>query len=202
MLKIFTSPERRSRSSAFCDGISRRNFLKIGGLGSAAGGLGLSLPDLLALESGAGIGSSHKSVILIYLVGGPPHQDMFDLKPDAPSEYAGPHRPIGTNVDGIEICELFPQMAKRMDKFAVIRSLVGAQGFPSVPFGHTASTPQASTNTDRAASIKDFDATRVNTLRRRSKSEQVGQSVKNSSSVVCRCARRCAGEHERAVGPA
>jgi hypothetical protein len=81
-------------------------------------------------------------------------------------------------------------------------SLVGAQGFPSVPFGHTASTPQASTNTDRAASIKDFDATRVNTLRRRSKSEQVGQSVKNSSSVVCRCARRCAGEHERAVGPA
>jgi len=128
MIKIFTSRETRARSSSFCDGINRRNFLKIGGLGTVASGLGLSLPELLSLEARAGIGSSHKSVILIYLVGGPPHQDMFDLKPNAPSEYAGPHRPIGTNVDGIEICELFPMMAKRMDKFAIIRSLVGAQG--------------------------------------------------------------------------
>ncbi len=120
MLKIFAPGDRRSQ---FCDGINRRNFLRIGGLGAA----GLSLPQLLAAESKAGIGSSTKSVILIYLVGGPPHQDMFDLKRDAPSEIAGPMRPIGTNVPGIEICELFPQMAKRMDKFAIIRSLVGAQ---------------------------------------------------------------------------
>ncbi len=120
MLKIF-GPSDRQRQ--FCDGVSRRNFLKIGGLGTA----GLSLPHLLALEAQAGIRNSHKSVILIYLVGGPPHQDMFDLKPDAPSDIAGPHRPIGTNVDGIEICELFPRMAKMMDKFALIRSLVGAQ---------------------------------------------------------------------------
>ncbi len=128
MIKIFASREPRARSSSFCDGINRRNFLKVGGLGSVASGLGLSLPELLSLEAQAGIGNSHKSVILIYLVGGPPHQDMFDLKPNAPSEYAGPHRPIGTNVDGIEICELFPMMARRMDKFAIIRSLVGAQG--------------------------------------------------------------------------
>lgn len=128
MLKIFAPREPRVRSSSFCDGINRRNFLKVGGLGTVASGLGLTLPELLSLEAQAGIGSSHKSVILIYLVGGPPHQDMFDLKPNAPSEYAGPHRPIGTNVDGIEICELFPMMAKRMDKFAIIRSLVGAQG--------------------------------------------------------------------------
>ncbi len=120
MLKIL-APADRSRP--FCDGVSRRNFLKIGGLGAA----GLSLSNLLALEAQAGIRNSHKSVILIYLVGGPPHQDMFDLKPDAPSEIAGPHRPIGTNVAGIEICELFPRMAKMMDKFAIIRSLVGAQ---------------------------------------------------------------------------
>ena len=118
MLKIFGSS-----TSRLCDGLSRRNFLKIGGLGAA----GLSLPHLLALEAQAGIRNSHKSVILIYLVGGPPHQDMFDLKPDAPREFAGPHRPIGTNVPGIEICELFPRMAKMMDKFTVIRSLVGAQ---------------------------------------------------------------------------
>jgi hypothetical protein len=82
---------------------------------------------LLELEAKAGIRNSQKSVIIIYLVGGPPHQDMFDLKPNAPSEIAGPHKPIGTNVPGIQICELFPKMAKMMDKFTIIRSLVGAQ---------------------------------------------------------------------------
>jgi hypothetical protein len=120
VLKVFAPQESNGR---LCDGISRRNFLKIGALG--AGGFGL--PDLLSLEAQAGIRNSHKSVILIYLVGGPPHQDMFDLKPNAPVEIAGPHRPIGTNVPGIQICELFPQMARMMDKFTVIRSLVGAQ---------------------------------------------------------------------------
>lgn len=120
MLKILAPPDRTRQ---FCDGVSRRNFLKIGGLGVA----GLTLPNLLALEAKAGVRSSQKSVILIYLVGGPPHQDMFDLKPDAPSDIAGPHRPIGTNVAGIQICEQFPRMARMMDKFTVIRSLVGAQ---------------------------------------------------------------------------
>jgi len=120
MLNIFGPRDRRSQ---FCDGVSRRNFLKIGGLGAA----GLALPRLLSLEAQAGIRGSQKSVILIYLVGGPPHQDMFDLKPDAPGEIAGPHKPIGTNVPGIEICEMFPRMARMMDKFAIIRSLVGAQ---------------------------------------------------------------------------
>lgn len=66
--------------------LSRRSFLKIGGLGLA----GLSLPQLLRAEQASGIAPSHKSVILIYLVGGPPHQDMFDLKPNAPAEIAGP----------------------------------------------------------------------------------------------------------------
>ena len=121
MLKILAP---RDRKRQFCDGVSRRNFLKIGALGVAGG---LSLPQLLALEAKAGVRNSHKSVILIYLVGGPPHQDMFDLKPDAPSNIAGPHRPIGTNVPGIQICELFPRMAGMMDKFTIIRSLVGAQ---------------------------------------------------------------------------
>jgi uncharacterized protein (DUF1501 family) len=120
MLKILAPQDK---TQPFCDGVSRRNFLKIGGLGS----IGLSLPKLLALEQAAGIRNSHKAVILIYLVGGPPHQDMFDLKPNAPREVAGPHKPIGTNVPGIEICELFPKMARMMDKFALIRSLVGAQ---------------------------------------------------------------------------
>jgi hypothetical protein len=97
--------------------------LKIGALGLG----GLSLAELLRAEASAGVRSSTKSVIFIYLVGGPPHQDMFDLKPEAPAEIAGPWRPIPTNVPGIEICEAFPRLAKMMDRFAVIRSLVGNQ---------------------------------------------------------------------------
>lgn len=103
--------------------LSRRNFLRIGTLGVA----GLTLPQLLKAEASAGIRSSQKSVILIYLVGGPPHQDMFDLKPDAPQEIAGPWRPMATNVTGIQICEAFPRLARMMDKLVVVRSLVGNQ---------------------------------------------------------------------------
>ena len=120
MLTIYDPATKRSHQ---CDGMSRRNFLKVGALGAA----GLTLPQLLSLEAQAGIGNSKKSVILVYLVGGPPHQDLFDLKPDAPAEVAGPMRPIETNVPGIEICELLPMMAKMMDKFSIIRSLSDAQ---------------------------------------------------------------------------
>src|SRR5205807_8959735 len=88
---------------------------------------GLTLPQLLKAEAAAGIRSSHKSVILIYLVGGPPHQDMFDLKPNAPKEIAGPWRPIATNVTGIQICEAFPRLARIMDRLDIVRSLVGNQ---------------------------------------------------------------------------
>ncbi len=103
--------------------LSRRSFLQIGGLGVA----GLALPQLLKAEDAAGITSSRKSVILIYLVGGPPHQDMFDLKPNAPREIAGPWRPIATNVNGIQIGAAFPKLAGMMDKLVVVRSLVGNQ---------------------------------------------------------------------------
>ena len=113
----------RSDSKFFCDRMNRRNFLKIGTLGLG----GLTLPQLLKAESAAGTRRSTKSVIMIYLVGGPPHQDMFDLKPLAPKEVAGPWRPIATNVPGFEICEAFPRLAGMADKFSIIRSLVGNQ---------------------------------------------------------------------------
>lgn len=103
--------------------LSRRAFLQVGALGVG----GLTLPQLLRSEAAAGIRSSPKSVIFIYLVGGPPHQDMFDLKPDAPKEIAGPWRPVATNVPGIQICEAFPRLATMMDKLVVVRSLVGNQ---------------------------------------------------------------------------
>ncbi|MBI2826170.1 MAG: DUF1501 domain-containing protein [Planctomycetia bacterium] len=107
----------------FCDRVSRRNFLKIGALGAT----GLTLPDLLRAEAAAGVRHSTKSIILIYLVGGPPHLDMFDLKPRAPREVAGPFRPIATNVPGIEICEHMPRLAQRMDRMAIVRSICDCQ---------------------------------------------------------------------------
>src|SRR5437879_9229603 len=110
-------------SSRFCDGISRRNFLKIGSLCLG----GLTLPELLRAEAQAGIGKSHKAVIMIFLPGGPSHQDMFDLKQDAPSEIRGEFKPINTNVPGIQICEHMPRIAGVMDKLTIIRSMVGAK---------------------------------------------------------------------------
>ena len=92
----------------------------------AAGGL--SLAQLLDIEAQASTGSSNKAIINIFLPGGPSHLDMFDLKPDAPSEIRGEFRPISTNVPGIEICELFPKLAKMADKFAIIRSLHDSEG--------------------------------------------------------------------------
>ncbi|MDB6175759.1 MAG: hypothetical protein JWL59_5070 [Chthoniobacteraceae bacterium] len=117
MLTIKGNPSGR-----FCDGLSRRDFIKIGGL--AMGGLGL--PQLLQAEALSGVGRSPKAVIMIYMAGAPPHQDLFDLKMDAPLEYRGPFKPIPTNVAGIEISEHMPRCAKIMDKLVPIRSMVGS----------------------------------------------------------------------------
>jgi hypothetical protein len=118
MLTILGQPHR------FCDRISRRAFLRIGSL--ALGGL--FLPQLLRAEARAGIKGSRKAVIMIFLSGGPPHQDMVDLKPDAPVEVRGEFKPIRTNVTGIDICEHLPGLAAMMDRFTIIRSLVGSEG--------------------------------------------------------------------------
>ncbi len=83
-----------NQNRGFCDGVSRRNFLKIGALGLG----GLAMPDLLRAEAAAGLGSSQKSIIMIYMPGGPPHQDMYDIKVDAPSEIRGEFSPIATAV--------------------------------------------------------------------------------------------------------
>ena len=121
MLTIYGKSPRRS---GFCDGMPRRDFLQIGGMMLG----GLSLAQLLRLEALGGQGHSHKSVINIFLPGGPPHQDMWDIKVDAPAEIRGEFQPIKTSVPGIEIGELFPRIAGMMDKFVPIRSMVGARG--------------------------------------------------------------------------
>ncbi|MDZ4289087.1 MAG: DUF1501 domain-containing protein [Prosthecobacter sp.] len=106
----------------FCDGVSRRDFLRIGSLAMG----GLSLPQLLNAQAQSGTGRNFKSVIMIYLCGAPPHQDMWDLKMDAPLEIRGPYKPIRTRVPGIHISENAPRIASMMDKFVPIRSLYGS----------------------------------------------------------------------------
>ncbi len=106
----------------YCDGLSRRSFVQLGVAGMAS----VALPGVLrAKEESAqrGVPAKNTSVILLWLDGGPSHMDLYDLKPNAPSEYRGIWMPIRTNVPGIEIGELFPKQAKCADKFSIVRSL-------------------------------------------------------------------------------
>ena len=111
------------RTSSFCDGVSRRNFLKVGAL--SMGGLGL--PDLLRAQALSGAGSSEKAVIMVYLQGGPPQLDTFDMKEDAPSEIRGEFVSIPTKLPGVRICEHLPGIAKKLDKCTIIRSVTGME---------------------------------------------------------------------------
>ena len=116
MLSIYGRPKR------LCNGLTRRELLTVGALGFG----GLALPELLRAEARQGVGRSQKSIIMIYLCGAPPHQDMYDLKMQAPAEIRGEFEPIETSVPGIEICEHLPRLAKIMDKLVPIRSVYGS----------------------------------------------------------------------------
>src|SRR4051794_25251990 len=102
----------------YCDGVSRRSFLKLGVSGMAS----LGLPQIMQAREQSG-SSRNTSVILIWLDGGPGHMDMYDMKPDAPGEYRGIWKPIRTRVPGFDVTELYPRQAKVTDKFSVVRSL-------------------------------------------------------------------------------
>ncbi|HCP11062.1 MAG TPA: DUF1501 domain-containing protein, partial [Planctomycetaceae bacterium] len=124
---------RHSRSSAsritasMCPGpVSRRSILEAGSLGLGMLGLG----DVLKLRaeqpaagSGVGAGAAETAVIFIWLPGGPPHMEMYDMKPEAPAEYRGLFSPIATNVSGLDVCELLPLHAKCADRYNIIRSV-------------------------------------------------------------------------------
>jgi hypothetical protein len=116
MFSIYGRPRK------LCDGWTRRELLTVGALGVG----GLALPDLLRAEAQQGVGKSRKAIIMIYLCGAPPHQDMFDLKPDAPAEIRGEFQPIETNVPGIRICEHLPRLARIMDKLVPLRTVYGS----------------------------------------------------------------------------
>ncbi len=102
-------------ASARC---SRRTALKVGALGAS-----LSLSQFLRRSQAAEKRDLGRSGILIFLQGGPSHQDLFDLKPNAPAEYRGEFRPISTNVTGLQICEHLPKLAACADKYALVRGL-------------------------------------------------------------------------------
>jgi hypothetical protein len=108
--------------SNFQNTLTRRHALKVGGLGL----LGLAMPQLLraeALAEAQKIKARAKSVIFLFQWGGPSHIDMFDMKPDAPEGIRGPHKPISSSADGIQVSEHLPKTAQIMDKVTLIRSM-------------------------------------------------------------------------------
>jgi hypothetical protein len=135
-----------------CDGFqkhSRRDFLRIGGMSLC----GVSVLDVL----NAGAASENpragkaKSLICCWMGGGPPHTDMFDMKPDAPAEYRGEFRPIKTNVPGLDVCELMPGLARLADKYTVIRSVTTMNkpgDHSQAPFYWLTGNPRLPTGTD------------------------------------------------------
>lgn len=128
-----------------CDGLRRRDFLRVGSLPA----LGLGLPQLLAAEDQVPPASrSDMNCILLWMGGGPSNMDTFDLKPDAPVEYRGEFSPIDTNVPGVQVCEYLPQMSRCMDRVCLVKSvthpstvhgqadhfmLTGYQSVPPIP---------------------------------------------------------------------
>jgi hypothetical protein len=118
------------RPVRFCDGLTRRDFLRVGTLG--AGAAALTLADLHGAQPSARDGVN---CILLFLVGGPSQLDTWDLKPNAPSNIRGPFQPIRTTVPGMDLCEHFPLMAQQAERFALVRS-VHHQEVPIHETGH------------------------------------------------------------------
>jgi hypothetical protein len=114
------------RGQKFCDGISRRAFLRVGALGLG----GLTLADVLRAQTGPQATKRPKSAILVFLSGGPSHLDTWDMKPDLSDDFRGEFKPIHSNVPGMDLCELMPLQAKIADKFAILRG-VKTVGFHS-----------------------------------------------------------------------
>src|SRR5437763_12913112 len=141
---MLTIPGRPVRT---CEGWSRRELLRVGG----AGLLGLNLPDFLGWKAAAAPAKveattkafgAAKSVILVFLQGGPSHIDIWDPKPDAPSNIRGDFKPIKSKVPGIWLSEVMPRLAKQMDKATLIRSMSYT---PAGLFNHTAAIYQMMT---------------------------------------------------------
>jgi hypothetical protein len=149
MLAITGHPQR------LCQGIQRRDFLRLGALGS----FGLSLPDLLRANDASAAGANRfgqaKRCILLYLTGGPPQLDTWDLKPSAPVEYRGELKPIATCVPGMQISELLPRVARQADKCCIVRSVThGDNIHTSAGYTMLTGAPHPAANGASAADIR------------------------------------------------
>ncbi|HVS38560.1 MAG TPA: DUF1501 domain-containing protein [Gemmataceae bacterium] len=102
-----------------CDGITRREWLRVGGLSA----FGLSLPALLGARAAGATTGRSKACILLFHLGGPPQHETWDPKPDAPAEIRGPFKPIATSVPGIQVGELMPRTARMMDQICILRGM-------------------------------------------------------------------------------
>src|SRR5437763_5165211 len=99
---------------------NRRDFLRIGGMSLC----GVTMLDVLRAQSATSRkGAKAKQMICVWMGGGPPHTDMFDMKPDAPADYRGEFKPIATKVPGLQVCEFMPELAEQADKYTIIRSV-------------------------------------------------------------------------------
>src|SRR6516164_9339933 len=107
------------RPVSFCDGLTRRDFLHAGAIGT----LGLTLPGLMAQQAAGNTPDRDMNCIMLFLVGGPSQIDTWDPKPNAPAEIRGPFHPISTGIPGYQITEMFPKMAAHADKISLIRSV-------------------------------------------------------------------------------
>ncbi|MBM3995145.1 MAG: DUF1501 domain-containing protein [Planctomycetes bacterium] len=140
MLRLLTNGPR------LCDKLTRREMLRIGGIGA----LGLSLPALLSASTGPIRGSARRCIVL-FLMGGPPQHSTWDPKPDATPEVRGPFGPIATSVPGIQICELMPRLAQRMDKIAILRAVsTGDSAHSSSGYYMMTGIPHAPQNVENA----------------------------------------------------
>jgi len=141
-----------------CDGINRRELLRFGGIGA----LGLSaygVADLPAAAAGPNGFGRAKSILFISLFGGPSHQDIWDMKPEAPAEVRGEFKPIKTNVSGIEITEHLPQLARMADKYALIRSVTHEDnGHGSAMYANFTGWPHPLPNTNPIPDSADYPA--------------------------------------------
>ncbi len=148
-----------------CEGITRREWLRVGGLSA----LGLSLPDLMrahaaqASMSSAIPRSSHfgraKSCIVVFLFGAPAHQDTFDMKPEAPSEVRGEFKPVATSVPGTQVCEYLPRLAQMTDQYAIVRSMNHPDNTHTVAMHYLLTgVRHAAPNTNPRNSPSDFPA--------------------------------------------
>jgi Protein of unknown function (DUF1501) len=148
MLTILGSKQR------FCDGLTRRDFLRVGGLGLT----GLTWADLLRQRANGATAASStpRAVIMVYLAGGPSHIDMYDLKPEAPADYRGSFKPIQTKVAGMDICELMPQQAKIADKLALVRNMRFNNPFHQ-PFELLTGNPEKNPTRNSAAVLRSPD---------------------------------------------